>query len=49
MYSRFPLEPLKILEEEVYKAIAEFLALLLVEQGAVNQVMAGFNPKLDAH
>jgi hypothetical protein len=36
VYSRFPLEPLKILEEAVRKVVAEPLALLLVKQGAVN-------------
>ena len=49
VYSGFSFEPSKIVKETVREVVTEPFALLLVEQGAFNQVLAGFNPKLDVH
>jgi hypothetical protein len=49
VYSRLTFEAIKILEQTVREVITEAFALLLVEPGAFKQIVAGFNPKLDAH
>lgn len=49
VYSRFPFKAIKILEQAVREVITESFSLLLVELSTFQQVVAGFNPKLDAH
>jgi len=44
-----PLEANEVAERAVGKVIAEPLTLLIVKQRAADQILAGFNPKLDAH
>jgi hypothetical protein len=49
VYSRFPLKAVKILEKAIREVVTEAFALLLVEPSTFQQIVAGFNPKLDAH
>jgi len=49
VYSCFALKSIEILEKTVREVVTEPVALLLVEQRAFNQIMAGFNSELDSH